>query len=136
MASALEKYKGNMVKMVAYLISRKNVPTVKGNMNFGTWIDAEGNYFDSTHFPKKLIEYPFEGGGCYLLLGKVDVDYSFPSVVIEKMARLAFKPDPRYVDDEKKKFDQRTRFKEDYSGTQRKPYPSEQAIGLPRGKME
>lgn len=136
MASALEKYKGNMVKMVAYLISRKNVPTVKGNMNFGTWIDAEGNYFDSTHFPKKLIEYPFEGGGCYLLLGKVDVDYSFPSVVIEKMARLAFKLDPRYVDDEKKKFDQRTRFKEDYSGTQRKPYPAEQAIGLPRGKME
>jgi len=65
----------------------------------------------------------------------VDVDFSFPSVVIEKMARLPFLPDPRYQDDEKKKFDQRAHFKEDYSGTQRKPYPSEQAIGLPRYRM-
>jgi len=104
-------------------------------MNFGTWIDIEGTYFDSTHFPKCLKAYPFTGGGCYLLQGTVDVDYSFPSVVIEKMARLPFQADPRYQDDEKKKFDQRKSFKEDYSGTQRKPYPSAQAIGLPRHKM-
>lgn len=135
MAGNLADLKGQVVKMVGYLISRKNVPTKKGNMNFGTWIDAEGSYFDSTHFPQCLLDYPFVGGGCYLLQGRVDVDFSFASIVIEKMARLPFIADPRYHDDEKKKFDQRQHFKEDYSGTQRKPYPSEQAIGLPRHKM-
>lgn len=134
-AAQLHNYKGKRIRIVAYLISRKNVPTTRGHMNFGTWIDIEGTYFDSTHFPKCLKAYPFTGGGCYLLQGTVDVDYSFPSVVIEKMARLPFQADPRYQDDEKKKFDQRKSFKEDYSGTQRKPYPSAQAIGLPRHKM-
>lgn len=136
MVSELSDRAGQQVRMVGYLISRKNVPTNQGNMNFGTWVDVEGGYFDTTHFAKCLQQYPFVGGGCYLLQGRVDVDFSFPSVVIEKMARLPFQPDPRYQDDEKKKFDQRAHFKEDYSGTQRKPYPSEQAIGLPRHKMK
>lgn len=134
-AEDLSMMKGKEVKMVGYLISRKNVPTVKGNMNFGTWIDVKGGYYDTTHFPRCLQAYPFEGGGCYLLYGRVDVDFSFPSLVIEKMARLPFQVDPRYEDHESKKFDQRKRFKEDFSNTHRAPYPSEQQIGLPRGKM-
>ncbi len=136
MAKDLASYSGKRVRMVAYLISRKNVPTSQGNMNFGTWIDIEGTYFDTTHFAKCLVTYPFTGGGCYLLQGRVDVDFSFPSIVIEKMARLPFQPDPRYQDDEQKKFDQRKRFKEDFSNTWRKPYPKEQEIGLPRHKMK
>ena len=135
-ADDLGDLNGKVVKMVAYLISRKNVPTKRGNMNFGTWIDEKGGYFDSTHFPECLKAFPFEGGGCYLLLGKVDVDFSFPSVVIEKMAKLPFKVDPRYEDHETKKFDQRKKFKEDFSNTHRAPYPSEQEIGLPRHKMK
>ncbi len=135
-AHELDQHNGKRVRMVGYLISRKNVPTKRGNMNFGTWIDEKGGYYDTTHFPKCLQEYPFEGGGCYLLQGRVDVDFSFPSVVIEKMARLPFLVDPRYEDHETKKFDQRARFREDFSNTHRAPYPSEQEIGLPREKMK
>ncbi len=29
-------------------------------------------------FTRSLKEYPFKGGGCYLLLGTVEVDYHFP----------------------------------------------------------
>lgn len=134
-AEELSGLSGKKVKMVAYLISRKNVPTKQGNMNFGTWIDEKGGYFDTTHFAKCLIKYPFSGGGCYLLYGEVDVDFSFPSIVIEKMAKLPFKSDPRYEDHETKKFDNKGYFKEDFSNTNRKPYPSEQQIGLPRTKM-
>ncbi|MFT4566038.1 MAG: error-prone DNA polymerase [Saprospiraceae bacterium] len=135
-AKNLVSYQGKKVRMIGYLISRKNVPTTQGNMNFGTWVDAEGNYFDSTHFARCLEQYPFTGGGCYLLEGRVDVDFSFPSLMIEKMARLPFMADPRYEDQEKKKFDQRKKFKEDFSNTSRKPYPSEQQVGLPRTKMK
>ncbi len=91
------------VRMLGYLISRKHVPTSKGLMNFGTWIDSEGGYFDTTHFADCLTRYPFQGGGCYLLLGKVDVDFGFPTIVIEKMAKLPFVADPRYGDDKDEK---------------------------------
>jgi DNA polymerase-3 subunit alpha/error-prone DNA polymerase len=35
-------------------------------MYFGTWIDAEGEFFDTAHFSDSLQKYPFQGGGCYL----------------------------------------------------------------------
>lgn len=49
------------VRMLAYLISRKHVPTKKGDMYFGTWIDAEGEFFDTAHFSDSLRQYPFQG---------------------------------------------------------------------------
>lgn len=67
MAKELIKYHKQTVKMLAYLISRKHVPSKKGNMYFGTRIDVEGKYFDTAHFTDCLQKYPFQGGGCYLL---------------------------------------------------------------------
>src|SRR5690606_33240433 len=51
MAKDLIHYHKREVKMLAYLISRKHVPTKLGTMYFGTWVDVEGNYFDTAHFP-------------------------------------------------------------------------------------
>ena len=121
--------------MLAYLISRKHVPTKKGTMYFGTWIDAEGQYFDTAHFPNCLEEYPFQGGGCYLLLGTVEVDFHFPTVTIHKMAKMPFIPDPRYSMDKEKSLEAQRNLHEDVSMTFRKPYPQEHEIGLPRQKM-
>lgn len=120
--------------MLAYLISRKHVPTKKGAMFFGTWIDANGDYFDTAHFPDSLQQYPFQGGGCYLLLGTVEVDYHFPTITIHKMAKMPFIPDPRYAYDEQKRYEVHGKIREDVSMTQRKPYPQEHEIGLPRRK--
>ncbi|AKH95187.1 DNA polymerase III subunit alpha [Elizabethkingia anophelis] len=132
MASELVKYHKKEVKMLAYLISRKHVPTKRGVMYFGTWIDAEGEYFDTAHFPDSLAKYPFQGGGCYLLLGTVEVDYHFPTITVIKMAKMPFIPDPRYAYDEQKRYEAHQRIKEDVSMTHRKPYPQEHEIGLPR----
>jgi hypothetical protein len=33
-------------------------------------------FFDTAHF-SDTQKYPFQGGGCYLLLGTVEVDYHF-----------------------------------------------------------
>lgn len=135
MAKNLTKFHKKEVKMLAYLISRKHVPTKKGVMYFGTWIDAEGDYFDTAHFPDNLEKYPFQGGGCYLLLGFVEVDFHFPTVTILKMAKMPFIPDPRYSSAENPSFEVHKNLKEDVSMTWRKPYPSEKDIGLPRYKM-
>lgn len=124
------------VRMLAYLISRKHVPTKKGDMYFGTWIDAEGEFFDTAHFSDSLKQYPFQGGGCYLLLGTVEVDYHFPTITIKKMAKMPFIPDPRYSGTDEKRFDAHKNIKEDVSMTHRAPYPQEHEIGLPRHKMD
>jgi error-prone DNA polymerase len=135
MAKDLAKHHLKNVKMLAYLISRKHVPTKKGDMYFGTWIDNDGQLFDTAHFADCLQKYPFKGGGCYLLLGKVEVDYHFPTVTISKMAKLPFIPDPRYAATDEKRFQTQNQIREDVSMTQRAPYPQEHEINLPRQKM-
>lgn len=136
MAKDLNVNHKKQVRMLAYLISRKQVPTVRGTMYFGTWIDHEGTYFDTTHFPDNLQQFPFQGGGCYLLLGIVEVDYHFPTLTIMKMAKLPFVPDPRYSDSATHQYRTQENLKEDVSSTQRQPYPRAHEIGLPRIKME
>lgn len=136
MGKDLTMYHKKQVKMLAYLISRKHVPTNRGTMFFGTWIDAEGSYFDTAHFADCLEKYPFKGGGCYLLLGTVEVDFHFPTITILKMEKMPFIPDPRYAYDTEKQYEAHQRIKEDVRRTHRKPYPQEHEIGLPRVKMQ
>ncbi len=90
------------VRLVGYLIARKDVPTNRGHMNFGTWIDSEGEYFDTTHFPDILYQWPFKGPGCYLIEGKVVVEFGFPTIEVHKVDRLPMIDDPRYEDPRKK----------------------------------
>jgi DNA polymerase III alpha subunit len=136
MAKNLPSHHKKQVKMLAYLISRKHVPTKMGAMYFGTWIDAEGEMFDTAHFTKSLQQYPFQGGGCYLLLGTVEVDYHFPTVTIIKMAKMPFIPDPRFAAADENQFKTQRNIKEDVSMTNRAPYPQQQDINLPRQKMK
>lgn len=136
LARDLLKHHKKQVRMLAYLVARKHVPTKKGTMYFGTWIDSEGEYFDSAHFSTVLKEYPFQGGGCYLLLGTVEVDFHFATLTVHKMAKLPFIADPRYHEDKEKAFEMHRRLNEDVSMTWRKPYPQEHEIGLPRHRMK
>lgn len=96
-AKDLGKYVGQLVKMVGYFVTRKEVWTKTNKlMNFMTWQDDEGRFFDTTHFPQTLQQYPFHGVGCYLILGKVVTEFDFPSLEVQKMARLPIVNDPRY----------------------------------------
>lgn len=93
-------------------------------MFFGTWIDAEGDYFDTAHFPNCLEQYPFQGGGCYLLLGTSKLIFTFlPLQFI--MAKLPIIPDPKYSLAQSKSLETAKTLKEDVSMTQRKHYSQE-----------
>jgi DNA polymerase-3 subunit alpha len=65
-------------------------------MHFGAFLDVEGEFFDTVHFPNSLKDYPFRGYGVYLILGKITEEMGFPSLTVEKMAKLPVKEDPRY----------------------------------------
>ena len=135
MAKDLTKHHKKTVRMLAYLISRKHVPTKRGDMYFGTWIDSEGEFFDTAHFADCLRNYPFQGGGCYLLQGKVEVDYHFPTISISKMVKMPFIADPRYSATDERRFHTQQQIREDVSMTHREPYPQEHEYHMPRYKM-
>ncbi|KPK81558.1 MAG: DNA polymerase III subunit alpha [Bacteroides sp. SM23_62_1] len=97
MAEEMLKNKGKKVRMVGNLVTIKNVKTVNREwMHFGAFLDAKGEFFDTVHFPRSLKDYPFRGYGVYLILGKVEEEMGFPSLTVEKMAKLPVKEDPRY----------------------------------------
>lgn len=95
-AKDLASHTGKTVRMVGNLVTIKYVRTVKREiMNFAAFLDIEGEFFDTVHFPDSLKNYPFRGYGVYLVLGKVVEEFGFPSVEVLKMAKLELKPDPR-----------------------------------------
>jgi DNA-directed DNA polymerase III PolC len=98
-SKGLINYVGKQIKMVGLLVTIKYVRTVKHEwMHFGTFIDCNGEFFDTVHFPPSLKNYPFRGNGVYLLKGKVVEDFGFPSIEIERMAKLPIKADSRIED--------------------------------------
>lgn len=97
MARDLLKHVGKRVRLVGNLVTIKYIHTVKNEMmNMGCFLDAEGEFFDTVHFPDCLKNYPFTGYGIYLILGVVSEEFGFPSVTVEKMAKLPFVGDLRY----------------------------------------
>jgi len=97
MANTMINNVGKRIRMVGHLVTIKYIKTIKKEwMNFGCFIDAEGNFFDSTHFPQSLKNYPFKGAGTYLILGKVVEEFGYASIEVEKLAKLPIKPDKRY----------------------------------------
>jgi DNA polymerase III alpha subunit len=96
-ARELAAHVGRQVRLVGHLVTTKYVHTVRKEiMQFGTFLDAAGDFIDTVHFPASLQAYPFQGVGVYLLLGKVVEEFGFPTVEVSKMAKLPYQPDPRY----------------------------------------
>jgi len=96
MACEMDNKIGSTVRMVGLLVTIKYVKTVRGElMHFGTFSDARGELFDTTHFPDSLKSYPFRGHGVYLILGKVVTEFGYASLEVRKLARLGFLEDPR-----------------------------------------
>jgi DNA polymerase-3 subunit alpha len=78
------------VSSVGYLISIKRTFTSKGDkMYFGTFIDLDGEWIDTVHFPPSAKAYPFSGNGCYLLKGKVVEEFNFRYIEVKWMKRLS-----------------------------------------------
>lgn len=78
------------VSIVGYLVNIKSTRTSKGDrMYFGTFVDLEGHWIDTVHFPPSAKQYPFTGSGSYLITGKVVNEYDFMSIEVSELKRLA-----------------------------------------------
>jgi DNA polymerase III alpha subunit len=62
--------------MMGYLTNTKSVTTSKGEpMQFGSFLDADGQTFEVVSFPNVYRQYYFTGKGIYALKGKIAVEY-------------------------------------------------------------
>jgi DNA polymerase-3 subunit alpha len=96
LAHEMTSYVGKTIRMLGLLVTIKYVRTIKREwMHFGTFIDVNGRFFDTVHFPKAVTSYPFRGEGVYLVKGKIVEEFGFPSMTVEKMAKMPLKGDPR-----------------------------------------
>ena len=91
-ASELPAIVGKTIDIAGYLVHRKPTRTANGKiMYFGTWLDLEGEWLDTVHFPDANNRNPFSGPGCYLIRGKVVEEYGFFSVEAQWIKRLKYR---------------------------------------------
>ena len=82
---------GEQVIIIGCYVVHKSTRTVKGeDMAFGTFLDANGHFFDTTHFPDVLDKYPFMNKGCYKIEGKIVEEFGFPSIEVSCMKKLMY----------------------------------------------
>ena len=94
-AGDLLNHVGQQVKMVGQYVCEKPVHTKKNQrMWFGSFLDVDGNFFNTVHFPSNTPNYPFRGAGCYLILGKVVQQFGVPSLEVLKFAKLPIMGNP------------------------------------------
>jgi DNA polymerase-3 subunit alpha len=80
-AADLPGYINKEVEIVGKLVHVKKTKTSNGKtMSFGVFIDLEGHWIDTVQFPAIEAGYPFRGGGCYLIKGKVVCEFGFISI--------------------------------------------------------
>ncbi|AIM36808.1 DNA polymerase III subunit alpha [Sphingobacterium sp. ML3W] len=97
-ARELINHVGQTVRMVGDFVAEKFVKTKRRElMKFGTFLDSEGKFFDTVHFPPSLVQYPLLGAGIYLIEGKVVQEFGCPSLEVIRCAKMPLQPDPRSV---------------------------------------
>ena len=98
MTRDMGKYVNKAMEIFGYLVTTKYTRTSKGeHMQFGTFLDQEGRFIDTVHFPMAAATYPFRGKGVYKLKGKVMDEFGFLTLEIAEMHKMAYVMDPRYA---------------------------------------
>ena len=90
---------GKIVTIEGYLVTTKNTSTKNNKiMHFGTFLDRDGDFVDTVHFPPVASKYPFRGKGVYKIIGKVLEEFDCINIEVVSMYKLAVVEDPRYSD--------------------------------------
>lgn len=101
-AKNLSQHKGKIITITGYLVTVKKTSTAsKKRMYFGTFLDYDGDFIDTVHFPAVAKRFPFRGKGVYRIIGKVVEEFDCITIEVSQMHRLAIVEDPRYSDSRK-----------------------------------
>ncbi len=97
-AKDLIHHKNKTVTVYGYLVTTKKTNTSNGKqMFFGTFLDIDGDFLDSVHFPPIAKKHPFRGRGIYKVTGKVLEEFDCINIEVSHMEHMAIIEDPRYA---------------------------------------
>jgi len=84
---------GKEAVFIGYLVCTKDTYTKKEQrlMHFGTWVDAEGNWLDSVHFPNAAMRYKFQGRGFYKIKGVIVEEFGEYAINVTGMVKVGIK---------------------------------------------
>ncbi len=83
---------GKTIEITGYFVHRKTTSTKKGeHMYFGTWLDLDGQWLDTVHYPNATVKNPFSGPGYYHIKGRVIEEYGFYCIETQAMQRLKYR---------------------------------------------
>ena len=98
-AKNLPDFENQTVTVEGYLITNKRTSTSNGkSMFFGNFLDYDGEFIDTVHFPPIAARFPFRGLGVYSITGRVTIEFDCVMVEVQSMHRLAMIEDPRYAE--------------------------------------
>lgn len=88
---AFGQHLGKNISVLGYLVCLKHVYTSKREpMCFGTFLDRDGTFVDTVHFPDSLRQYPFQKGGFYILEGRVIEEFHVYSLDVHRMRKIGY----------------------------------------------
>lgn len=97
-AKKLMDFKNKTITIEGYLVTTKNTITSNGKrMYFGTFLDYDGDFIDTVHFPPVAAKYPFRGKGIYTITGKIMIEFDCVNIEVSSMERATIIEDPRYA---------------------------------------
>src|SRR5690606_24289914 len=90
------------ITIIGKLVTSKTTKTSKGDyMAFSTFLDTEGECFDTVQFPKIMAKYPLTGTGIYWIKGVVTEDLGYYAITTVQLLKVPRLPDPRFTEEQK-----------------------------------
>ncbi|ARN79104.1 DNA polymerase III subunit alpha [Nonlabens spongiae] len=91
---------GKNILIYGYSVNIKTTHTKNGKrMQFGTFLDLKGEFFDTVMFPQIASKITFRGPSVYKIYGKVVEEFDFCSIEVLKMEKCHYMQDPRYAEE-------------------------------------
>lgn len=95
-AKDLKTHVKQRITIYGNLVTAKGTPTKdKRLMHFGTFLDINGDVFDTVHFPGISEKYSIKARGIYKIIGIVTEELGFHSINVEQIYFQSIIPDPR-----------------------------------------
>lgn len=100
LAREVRKRIGQEVTVTGYFITYKSTRTAQGQrMYFGNFLDQEGEFLDTVHFPSAGVQnMEWWGQGIYELTGKVTEEFDSINIEVYRMRKWEYMEDPRTED--------------------------------------
>lgn len=96
-AEQLSGMLGQEVMVLGYRVTLKPTTTTGGrSMYFGTFLDINGDFIDTVHFPGVAEKFSIQGWGIFWLRGKVSEEFDVVTVEVNSAGRVKLLPDPRH----------------------------------------